>query len=399
MNTHSVPTLRLKKREERRILAGHQWVFSNEIDTAVTPLKGLIPGSPVAIASAAGKFLAHGYVNPHSLISVRITSWKKFFPFSKELLRQRLVDALALREKRFSQPYYRLVHGEGDFLGGLVVDRFDDVLVMQVTTAGMDAFEADLLEILQELLPVNAIQLVNDTRMRELEQLPLVRRWALGVAPDAIQVRENNLDFLVPLGVEQKTGWFFDHRVSRRELRHWVKDARVLDLYSFLGAFGLNAAAAGAASVLAIDSSALAVDAANANAALQKVTDRFTSIKGDVVDVLRELFEAGDRFDVVVVDPPAFVKRKKDLEAGRRHYALVNRLAMRLLTEGGIVLSASCSQAFSRDDLRNTLRQAAPKASSGLHILGSLEQGPDHPVLAAMPETHYLKGFVAQLLK
>jgi 23S rRNA (cytosine1962-C5)-methyltransferase len=270
---------------------------------------------------------------------------------------------------------------------------------MQVTTAGMDAFEADLLEILQELLPVNAIQLVNDTRMRGLEQLPLVRRWALGVAPDAIQVRENNLDFLVPLGVEQKTGWFFDHRVSRRELRHWVKDARVLDLYSFLGAFGLNAAAAGAASVLAIDSSALAVDAANANAALQKVTDRFTSIKGDVVDVLRELFEAGDRFDVVVVDPPAFVKRKKDLEAGRRHYALVNRLAMRLLTEGGIVLSASCSQAFSRDDLRNTLRQAAPKASSGLHILGSLEQGPDHPALAAMPETHYLKGFVAQLLK
>lgn len=395
--TSSTP-LRLKKREERRLLAGHQWIYSNEIDTSATPLKGLVPGSAVTIESAQGKFLAHAYVNPHSLISARVTSFQKSRPFTVDVLRQRLQQALQLRQHRFAHPFYRWVHGEGDLLPGLVVDRFNDVLVVQITTAGMDAFESELIESLTELSDAVAIQLVNDTRMRELEQLPLERRWALGSAPDALTVIENDLEFHIPQSIEQKTGWFYDHRCSRQELKHWVKEKRVLDLYTFLGSFGLNAASAGASSVLAIDSSELAVNAANANAQRLSLSGIFEAAKDDVVDRLRALFESGERFDVVVVDPPAFIKRKKDMDAGRRHYGLVNRLAMRLLTPGGIILSASCSQAFSANDLRQTLVKSAPKECSGLHILASLAQGPDHPIQASMPETSYLKGFVARLL-
>ncbi|MBX2835485.1 MAG: class I SAM-dependent rRNA methyltransferase [Gammaproteobacteria bacterium] len=392
-------TLRLKKREERRLLAGHLWVFSNEIDTANTPLKGVNPGTAVSLESSTGKFLAHAYVNPASLIAARVVSFKQSQPFTGELLRQRLMAALDLRRARFEQPYYRWVHSEGDLLPGLVVDRFGDRLVVQITTAGMDQWQGEILECLQLLSGATAIQLANDSRMRELEQLPSLREWVLGEAPEYMIVQENGLEFSVPSHIEQKTGWFYDHRMSRLELRRWVNGKRVLDVYSFLGAFGLNAASAGAESVLAIDSSSTAVDAANANAVRQKVADRFNAVQDDAVAKLRSLYEENERFDVIVVDPPAFVKRKKDLDSGRRHYALVNRLALRLLNAGGIILSASCSQAFSGEQLRQVLRQAAPKEAQSVQILASLAQGADHPMHAAMPETSYLKGFIARLIK
>ena len=391
-------TLRLKKREERRVQNGHGWIFSNEIDTTQTPLKGLDPGSPVTLETANGKFLAHAYVNPHSLIAARVTSRRANEPFNATVLRARLQQALNLREYRYPDPYYRLVYSEGDFLPGLIVDRYGDVLVVQITTAGMELYRDDIVDALQSLTSATAIFLRNDAPVRELEHLPAYREWAVGDAVETLQVRENGLDFQVPAELGQKTGWFFDHRDSRAALAPWVKDRKVLDVYSYLGGFGLNAASLGAASVLAVDASQPAIDCALANAQLNGLADRFATRCDDAVEAMRTLFEEGERFDVVVLDPPAFIKRRKDREHGLRHYALNNRLAMRLLNPGGILVSASCSQALSHEDLLQQIRLGMPRSALGLQVLAPLQQGADHPVHVAMSETLYLSGAICRVL-
>lgn len=390
--------LRLKKREERRIQSGHGWVFSNEIDTQQTPLKGLEPGAPATITSVNGKFLAHVYVNPHSLIAARVTSRRANEPFNATVLRARLQHALELREGLYPKPYYRWVHSEGDFLPGLTVDRYDSTLVVQITTAGMEQYRDDVIDALQTLSGAQNIYLRNDATVRELEHLPMYREWVFGNPVDILSIHENNLEFEVPAELGQKTGWFYDHRDSRNAITSWVKGKRVLDLYTYLGAFGLNAAAAGADSVLAIDASDTAVNAANANAKLNKLEQTFTAKTSDAVEAMRTLFEERERFDVVILDPPAFIKRRKDRDAGMRHYALNNRLAMRLLNPGGIILSASCSQALSHEELIQQMRLGTPKSSLGLQLLSTLRQGADHPVHASMPETLYLTGVIGRVV-
>ncbi len=390
--------LRLKKREERRIQSGHGWIFSNEIDTQQTPLKGLEPGAPATVTSVNGKFLAHVYVNPHSLIAARVTSRRANEPFNATVLRARLGHALELREALYPKPYYRWVHSEGDFLPGLTVDRYGETLVVQITTAGMEHYRDDIVDALQTLSGAANIYLRNDASVRELEHLPLYREWVLGIATDTLTINENDLDFEVPAELGQKTGWFYDHRDSRNAIKDWVKGKRVLDLYTYLGAFGLNAAVAGAESVLAIDASETAVNAANANAKRNGLESNFTAKASDAVEAMRTLFEERERFDVVILDPPAFIKRRKDRDAGMRHYALNNRLAMRLLNPGGIILSASCSQALSHEELIQQMRLGTPKGSLGLQLLSTLRQGADHPVHASMPETLYLTGVIGRVV-
>jgi len=322
--------LRLKKREERRLEAGHLWVFSNEVDTTLSPIKGIEPGTAAIIESATGKFLAHAYVNPASLICARVTSRNKSTPFSATLLRERLAQALSLRERLFDEPYYRLVHSEGDFLPGLTVDRYGDTLVVQITTAGMEVFKGELTDALISMTGASALCFQNDTSVRNLEGLASYVEWAHGTAPSELHIRENQLEFVVPTELSQKTGWFYDHRSSRFALRKWVSERRVLDLYSYIGGFGLNAAVAGAAHVLSVDASESATTAANQNAKQNNLATNYHSETADAVEKMRELFAAGERFDVVVLDPPAFIKRKKDRDAGLRHYALNNRLALKL---------------------------------------------------------------------
>lgn len=390
--------LRLKKREERRIQSGHGWIFSNEIDTQQTPLKGLEPGAPATVTSVNGKFLAHVYVNPHSLIAARVTSRRANEPFNATVLRARLGHALELREALYPKPFYRWVHSEGDFLPGLTVDRYGETLVVQITTAGMEHYRDDIVDALQALSGAANIYLRNDASVRELEHLPLYREWASGNAAETLSISENDLEFEVPAELGQKTGWFYDHRDSRKAIKEWVKGKRVLDLYTYLGAFGLNAAVAGAESVLAIDASDAAVDAANANAKRNGLEGSFLAKASDAVEAMRTLFEERERFDVVILDPPAFIKRRKDRDAGMRHYALNNRLAMRLLNPGGIILSASCSQALSHEELIQQMRLGTPKGSLGLQLLSTLRQGADHPVHASMPETLYLTGVIGRVV-
>ena len=387
-----VPVLRLKRREERRALAGHRWVFSNEIDTALTPLKGLEPGADVVLEAANGRFLAHAHANPASLIAARITSRARNRPFDADELAARVGEAHALRARRYPEPYHRLVHGEGDALPGLVVDRYGPVAVVQVTTAGMERVKADVVAALTAIDGIEAVFLRNDAPSRALEGLESHREWAVGEPVEALEVRENGLSYRVPVDGSQKTGWFFDHRESRAALGNWVDGARVLDLYTYLGGFALNAAAAGAREVVGVDSSEPALAAARANAEANGLADRVSFVRDDAVEAMRRMLEAGERFDVVVLDPPAFIKRKKDRDAGVRHYELNNRLALRLLAPGGMLLSASCSQALGMDELVDVVRRAAPKGHPGLQLVERLHQAADHPVSPAMPETDYLCG-------
>ena len=397
MSQPRLPTIVLRRREERRLHRGHLWVYSNEVDIAATPLKGFAPGDPVNVCAAGGRPLGSGYVNPHSLICARLVSHRPDVVLDRELLDSRLRAALALREALYDRPCYRLVHGEGDALPGLVIDRYDDVLVVQIGTAGMERVQHELLAALIELLAPRAIQLRNDGPLRALEGLESRVETVHGTLPESLTVDEGGLRFAVPASGGQKTGWFFDQRPNRDRLTRYCAERRVLDLFSYVGAWGLRAAAAGASEVLCVDSSAPALEALEANAVANNLAG-VTSVRGDAFEVLRALRDAGERFDTVVVDPPALVKKRKDHKAGSEAYRRLNRLSLQLLAPGGTLLSSSCSFHFSRDDLRIAVERAARQADVEIQLLEQGTAGPDHPVHPAMAETDYLKCLVFRRL-
>lgn len=390
--------LRLKRGEERRLRAGHLWVFSNEVDVEATPLKTLEPGAPVVIEDCRGHALGTGYANPHSLIGARLVSRDPKHPFGPSLLVHRLKVALALREALFERPFYRLVHGESDGLPGLVVDRFGAVLVAQITTAGMERQREAVAAALEKVLKPAAILFRNDTSIRTLEGLGLYVESALGTVPEEVELEENGVRFRAPLLGGQKTGWFYDHRDNRARLARYVAGRRVLDLFSYLGGWGVQAAVAGAAGVLCVDASAPALERVHGNAALNGVTERVATLQGDAFEALKALREARERFDVVVLDPPAFIKRRKDVKEGVAAYRRVNQAAMQVLGRDGILVSCSCSFHLQRDTLRDTLLGAARHLDRNLQILEQGHQGPDHPVHPAIPETEYLKAFFTRVL-
>lgn len=390
-----LPRLRLRKDEDRRLRAGHLWVFSNEVDVAATPLDAFEPGAPILIVSHGGAPLGTGYVNPRSLIAARLCSRDRERPWGSELLAERLRSALELRERAFGAPWYRLVHGESDGLPGLTVDRFGDVLVAQVTTAGVERLLDDVTAALVDLTAPRAIWMRNDTAMRELEGLEL-RSWAAhGELPAELVVEEGGLRFAVPAGAAQKTGWFYDQRENRAALARWAGGRRVLDLFAYVGGWGLTAARAGASEVLCVDGSPAAVDALRANAAANGLD--VAAERADAFEALRGLREAGRRFDVVVVDPPAFIKRRKDRRHGRDAYHRINRAALEVLEPGGILVTCSCSHHLAEAELIDVVRRESVAAGLSLQIVEVGGQGIDHPVHPAMPETRYLTCLVARV--
>lgn len=395
--SHPLPPLRLKKNEERRLREGHVWVYSNEIDTAATPLKDCAPGSQVVIEDSRGQALGSAYVNPHSLICARLISRDPHQQLDETLIARRLTAALQLRTSLFERPYFRLVHGEGDRLPGLVVDRFDDVLVAQLTTAGMEAQKDAVLAALEQVLRPRAIVLRNDGSMRALEGLPAYVETAFGELPSVVRVEENATRFEIDVLRGQKTGWFYDHRMNRARMRHYVRDKRVLDVFSYIGGWGVQALTAGAREVLCIDASAPALERIHHNAALNDAADRVATLEGDAFEALKALREARERFDVVIVDPPAFIKRKKDLKEGLLAYRRINQLAMQVLQDGGCLISGSCSYHLEAEQLRDTLAKTAGHLGRTAQILEQGHQGPDHPVHAAIPETNYLKAYTLRL--
>lgn len=389
--------LRLKKNEERRLRAGHLWVYSNEVDTVRTPLTAFAPGQPVLIEAANGKPLGTAYVNPHSLICARLVSRDPGHMLDRSLLVHRLNVALSLRERLYPQPYYRLVHGEGDALPGLVVDRYGDVLVVQTTTAGMERVRDMLIEALEKVLRPAGVLLRNDSPVRALEGLHTYVE-VLGTVPPQVDLEENGARFRVNVQAGQKTGWFYDQRENRVRLARYVKGMRVLDLFSYVGGWGIQAACAGAAEVLCVDASQEALAQVAVNAGLNGVESRVQTCKGDAFEVLRGLREAREHFDVVVLDPPAFIKRRKDAKAGIEAYQRINQQAMQVLAKDGILVTASCSYHLEAETLQQVVLAASRHLDRSVQILERGRQGPDHPVHAAIPETEYLKALYCRVL-
>lgn len=391
----SLPELRLKPHEERRLRAGHLWIYSNEVDTAKTPLSGLAPGALCRIVDSRGKPLGLGYANPRTLLTARLLTSNAEATIDADWMARRIESALTLRARIYREPYYRLVYGEADGLPGLVVDRYGDVLALQLSTAGMENLKPVVVEGLRKVLQPRGIFINNEVPLRELEGLPFYTE-AVGEVPDTVQIEENGLHFEVPIKTGQKTGWFYDQRDNRARLARYVADKSVLDVYSYIGGWSLGALKSGAVSAAAIDSSGSALEAALRNAALNGYS--LETIKSHALDALRELKARNRKFDVVVVDPPALIKKKKDLETGLAHYGAVNRAAIELLMPEGILVSCSCSHHLEADVLQRILLRESRAAGRRLQILEQGAQGPDHPVHPAIPETRYLKAFFCRVV-
>jgi 23S rRNA (cytosine1962-C5)-methyltransferase len=389
-----LPALRLKRNEDRRLAAGHLWVFSNEVDTQQTPLGKFEAGELVRVLAHNDRALGLAYVNPQSLISARLLqTWR--IPDTAWFI-ERFRTALALRERLYAEPYYRAVYGEADALPGLIVDRYGGRCVIQIGTAGMERLKPHIQEAAIEVYRCDTLIFKNDSAARELEGLPSYVEIARGNAAETGEVREAGLAFEVPLTEGQKTGWFFDQAFNRRALTKYVsRKARVLDVFSYVGAWGIRAAHDGAGEVTCVDSSAAALEFAARNAARNGST--ITVRRGDAFHVLEALAEEHARFDLVIVDPPAFAKRRKDVPKALAAYKRLNQLAMQLLSADGILVSCSCSYHIGAAELEDAIAKAARTAQKHLQVLEAGGQAPDHPVHPAIPETRYLKAYFCRV--
>jgi 23S rRNA (cytosine1962-C5)-methyltransferase len=392
----ALPELRLKPREDRRLAAGHLWVFSNEVDTARTPLSGFATGALCRVIGDRERFLGYAYVNPHALICARILGRDGRYPPGQSLFVHRLQVALALRERLYPAQFYRLVYGESDGLPGLVLDRYGDVIVGQIGTAGMEALKSEIVGALDKVIKPRSVLWKNDSGARELEGLPSYVETAHGEPVDHAWVEEHGVRFRVPIGSGQKTGWFYDQAANRAAFLKYVPGARVLDVFSYLGAWGLAAARAGATDVLCVDSSAPALALLAESVAANGLEVR--TRRDDAFDALAALKEAGEVFDVVVVDPPAFIKRRREIPKGQAAYRKLNQLAMQLLPRDGILVSCSCSHHLAQDELIGAIQQAARHLGRFAQIVEVGGHAPDHPIHPAIPETRYLKALTCRVV-
>jgi 23S rRNA (cytosine1962-C5)-methyltransferase len=389
---NKLPPLALKPREERRIHAGHLWVFSNEIDVGRTPLTAFAPGAQAELRSSGDRFLGYAYVNPHTLICARLLGRDPEHPPGKSLLVHRLKVALALRSRFCASPHYRLVYGEGDLLPGLVVDRYGDVLVAQIGTAGMEAMKSEIRDALVKVVAPGALLWKNDAPVRELEGLPRHVEAGFGEIPDFVVVPEGGVNFRVALAGGQKTGWYYDQTANRALFARHAQGARVLDVFSYAGGFGLQAKRAGAAAVTCVDSSAAAIESAAATSDANGLEAEL--LEGDAFETLEALAAERRHFDAVVVDPPAFIKRKKDHPKGLAAYRRVNQLAMQLLDRDGLLMTCSCSYHLVPGELVDAVQRGARHLGRFAQLVAAGGQSPDHPVHPAIEETRYLRAFL-----
>ena len=390
------PTIAFQPERHRRVMAGHPWAYSNEIVMS-GDAKALPPGTLVTLATANGEPIGTAMFNPKPLVSARMLTRDAAATIDRAFLAQRLRQALSLRSSLYDTPHYRLIHAEADGIPGLIVDRFGEVAVAQLNTAGMARLEVELLEALASVLAPKAIVLRNDSPARAQEGLPSEVRVAAGTLPDPLEILENGSHFAVDLLGGQKTGWFYDQRDNRAFMAMLAKDARVLDVYCFAGGFAVEAAAAGARSVIGLDRSEPALALAARSAELNGVAERCHFRRGEAFAELETLAGAGERFDVVISDPPAFVKSKKDLGPGLRGYRKLARLAAGAVAPQGYLFLASCSHNVTPDDFWESARRGLEDAGRSARLLRSAGAAPDHPVHPHLPESAYLKALVLAL--
>lgn len=379
--------IKLKAKEERRLKAGHWWIFSNEIDELDTSID---PGTLVRVVNHEGAQVGYGMFNPHSLIAVRLIT-KGEGALDENFVFENLDNAYTYRKEIGVRKYGRMCYGEADKMPGLVVDRYGDILVVDVLTAGMEKLKPQITKALQKIFKPKGIYYKNDSSFRALEGLTNTPE-IIGDVPETVEIEENGVKYVVPIRGGQKTGFYFDQRENRAFLKPYFKDKLVLDLYSYIGSFGLTAALAGATQVWGCDSSAAAVEMAKQNAELNGVKDVAIFHRDDAERLLSALKkgELPDQPDMVLLDPPAFVKSRKALPQAVGLYVKLVKMALEGLKPGGYLAFSTCSHHISRELFVDIIRQGASKAGVTATLVELRGQAKDHPVLIGMPETEYL---------
>ena len=385
----SLPRLRINKRDQQRLRDGHLWVYSNEVDTKVTPLKA-IPGNMVDLEDHRGQFIATASFNAQSLICARVMSNTPISQLDQAFFSKRIEAALSIRDQLFDQPYYRLVFAEGDFLPGLVIDRFNDIFVVQISTQAVENVKAEVVAALHSIFGQDIrILFKHDGKGRHMEQLPEYNEH-VGAEFEHIDLIENGVKFQTPID-GQKTGWFFDHRAGRQWLNACVSGKSVLDIFSYIGGWGIQAAKNGATQVTCVDSSQKAIDQVTHNAKLNQVSG-VTAICSDAFNYLK--IKTDEQFDVVILDPPALIQKRRDFEQGRQAYFVLNEQALKRTKDGGILISASCSLHMTSEELLKIVQQIARRQQKQVQLIHQARPAADHPRLLSMPEADYLKCFM-----
>jgi 23S rRNA (cytosine1962-C5)-methyltransferase len=386
----------LEPGRHKRAQAGHPWVYSNEIrmDAAA---KSLARGSLVTLKTADGRTLGVATFNPNTLVAARMLDRDAGRRIDAEFFATRIERALALRRRLYEEPSYRLAHAEADDLPGLIVDRYGDVIVAQLNTAGMASLEAPIVAALTATLAPAAIVLRNDATGRAAEALEESSRVVAGAVEGPVTLRENGALFLADVVGGQKTGWFFDQRENRRFVASLARGGRVLDAYCFSGGFAIAAARAGADRVLGIDRSEPALALAQTASERNGVAAQCVFERAEVFAELARLGAAGERFDIVIADPPAFVRSRKDLGAGLKGYRKLARLAAALVAPGGILFIASCSHNVTPEDFAEAVRRGLDDSGRTGRIILAGGAAPDHPVHPSLPESAYLKALTLTL--
>lgn len=387
--------MRLVRGREHTVLAGYLWIYAGYIaEVAGEPA----PGDVVDVRTHSGRVIGRGFFNPHSKIRVRLLTFRDE-PIDEEFWAARIASATALRKRLVSDTNaYRLIHGESDFLPGLIVDRYGDMLVMQILSFGMDRRKERLADLLMKETGATAVYLRNDANSRTLEGLPVEHGFLRGGGATTVDIHEGGARFLVDIEHGQKTGWFCDQRENRLAVASLADGATVLEAFCHTGAFGIHAALHGAASVLGLDVSRDAIAQARDHAARNKVEGRCEYREADAFEELRRIERAGDRFDLVMLDPPSFARTKQAVPQALAGYKQINLRALRLVGPEGFLMSCSCSHHVSEEQFLSMLQDAAHDAKRQLRLIERRSQARDHPVLASMPETRYLKCFILQVL-
>ena len=390
-----MPQAILIKGKEKRVYSGHPWVFKSDIDRVD---EGTQPGEVVSVMSSKGKFLAKAFYNPNSQITLRILSYKDE-TIDRAFIFRRVKEAIDYRRTFADLHSCRIIFAESDRLPALIVDAFGDVLVMQCLALGMEKFKQDVVDALVEYLQPAGIWERNDVPVRRLEGLELTTGLLYGSVPDRVEMTENGVRFMVDVKEGQKTGFFLDQKENRAAIAPFVKDKTVLDCFTHTGSFALHAGHYGAKEVTGVDISAYACEFATENAKLNGLEDRVHFVEANAFDLLAEQSRNGTKYDVVILDPPAFTKTRSAIESARRGYKEINLRAMKMVRPGGYLITCSCSQHILPEMFREIVMDAAKDARVTLRQVEFRTQGKDHPILPASPETQYLKCGIYQIME
>ncbi len=393
-DTDTLPRIALNAQAaKRRSARGAPWIFSNDLEMTAAA-RELPPGSVVQITEPSTRILGTYHFNPHTLIAARLLTRSTTRAINTAFYAERLERALSLRERLFDVPYYRLVHAEGDQLPGLIVDRYGDLVVVQANTAGMEADRAAITTALKRVIKPTTIVWAANSNSRDIEGLEPVDDVVMGNTDGPVVLQENGIRFHCDPAGGQKTGWFYDHRLNRAFVANLARGASLLDLYCYAGAFGLTAAKSGATQVLSVDRSSDAVEMARASAADNAIEATW---RGEVSEVFKWLETATERYDVVVADPPAFAKAKKDVPVATKGYEKLARMAAQRVNPGGFLCLASCSHHITMETFQNASAEGIREGGRAAQLIHSAGAGPDHPVHPLLVQTAYLKFLVYRL--